>query len=121
MRLSKVARELNVGIQTIAEYLEGRGVEIEAKPNSKIEPDVYTMLEQAFQKDAAVKEKSEAISNRQREQREAVAIDSTAKMAEEAAAEAAAEAEAAAAEAAAPAPERGTCCPCPRTSACASS
>ena len=66
MRLSKVARELNVGIQTIAEYLEGRGVEIEAKPNSKIEPDVYTMLEQAFQKDAAVKEKSEAISNRQR-------------------------------------------------------
>ena len=105
MRLSKVARELNVGIQTIAEYLEGRGVEIEAKPNSKIEPDVYTMLEQAFQKDAAVKEKSEAISNRQREQREAVAIDSTAKKAEEAAAEAAAEAEAAAAEAAAPAPE----------------
>lgn len=105
MRLSKVARELNVGIQTIAEYLEGRGVEIEAKPNSKIEPDVYTMLEQAFQKDAAVKEKSEAISNRQREQREAVAIDSTAKKAEQAAAEAAAEAEAAAAEAAAPAPE----------------
>lgn len=105
MRLSKVARELNVGIQTIAEYLEGRGVEIEAKPNSKIEPDVYAMLEQAFQKDAAVKEKSEAISNRQREQREAVAIDSTAKKAEEAAAEAAAEAEAAAAEAPAPEPE----------------
>ncbi len=105
MRLSKVARELNVGIQTIAEYLEGRGVEIEAKPNSKIEPDVYAMLEQAFQKDAAVKEKSEAISNRQREQREAVAIDSTAKKAEEAAAEAAAEAEAGAAEAPAPEPE----------------
>lgn len=90
-----------MGIQTIAEYLEGRGVEIEAKPNSKIEPDVYDMLEQAFQKDAAVKEKSEQISNRQREQREAVAITSTAKKAEEAEAEAAALAAAEAAEAAA--------------------
>ena len=48
VRLSKVARELNVGIVTISEFLEKKGMPIETNPNTKIEPDVYELLMGAF-------------------------------------------------------------------------
>jgi hypothetical protein len=38
-RLSKVAKELNVGISTIVEFLSGKGVEIDSNPNTKIDDD----------------------------------------------------------------------------------
>lgn len=40
-RLNKVARELNVGLSTLVEFLSSKGIEIEAKPTTKIMPDVY--------------------------------------------------------------------------------
>ncbi len=79
VRLSKVARELNVGIVTISEFLEKKGMPIETNPNTKIEPDVYELLMGAFQGEKAVKEKSEQILTRTREQRESVSIESTKK------------------------------------------
>ena len=36
-RLSKVARELNVGISTIVEFLAAQGNEIDGSPNTKID------------------------------------------------------------------------------------
>ncbi|MFT5246219.1 MAG: translation initiation factor IF-2 [Litorivivens sp.] len=79
VRLSKVARELNVGIVTISEFLDKKGMPIETNPNTKIEPDVYELLMSAFQGEKAVKEKSEQILTRTREQRESVSIESTKK------------------------------------------
>ena len=35
-RLSKIARELNVGISTIVEFLHKKGVKIDSNPNEKI-------------------------------------------------------------------------------------
>lgn len=61
-RLSKVARELNVGISTIAEFLSSKGIEIEAKPNSKIEPSVYQILSDEFQSEKSAKEESRKVS-----------------------------------------------------------
>ena len=58
MRLSKVARELNIGITTIFDFLEESGVEIEKNPNSKISGDVYELLLDEFQAEKAVKEES---------------------------------------------------------------
>ena len=61
-RLSKVAREFNVGLSTIVDYLKGKGIEIDAKPNSKIEPDVYGVLLQEFQTEKMVKEEARQVN-----------------------------------------------------------
>ena len=36
-RLNKVAKEFNVGIQTLVEYLAKKGYEVEQSPNTKID------------------------------------------------------------------------------------
>jgi translation initiation factor IF-2 len=74
-RLSKVARELNVGISTIVEFLDSKGVEIEAKPNTKIDPEVYSLLSEEFQSDQSAKEESKHVSMPTNE-RESVSIES---------------------------------------------
>lgn len=61
-RLSKVARELNVGISTIAEFLGSKGIDIDAKPNTKIEPSVYQLLSEEFQSEKSAKEESMKVS-----------------------------------------------------------
>jgi translation initiation factor IF-2 len=60
-RLSKVAREFNIGITTIAEFLSKKGYEIEAKPNTKLTADIYEILVQEFQAEKHVKEESKKI------------------------------------------------------------
>lgn len=57
-RLNKVARDLNVGIQTLTEYLEKNGYQGELSPNAKIDAEWKSKLEQQFSKD---KEKKEEI------------------------------------------------------------
>lgn len=61
LRLSKVARELNVGISTIVEYLNKKGKKIESSPNTKIDMGVYEMLLKAFPHDREIKAVSENI------------------------------------------------------------
>ena len=57
-RLSKAAREFNVGIHTIVEYLAKKGIEVEAKPTSKLSPEAYELLLAEFMDEKAVKEES---------------------------------------------------------------
>ena len=61
-RLSKVARELNVGISTIVDFLETKGVTIDAKPNTKLDADVYDIVSQEFASDKGAKEESKNVS-----------------------------------------------------------
>ena len=61
-RLSKIAREFNVGIHTLVEFLASKGVEIESNPNTKIEADIYGMLVAEFQSEKSAKEESEKVS-----------------------------------------------------------
>jgi translation initiation factor IF-2 len=58
VRLSKAAKEFNVGIQTIVDTLADKGFEIESKPNTKIEPAAYEVLMNEFQDSKQLKEKS---------------------------------------------------------------
>ncbi|MCF8233500.1 MAG: translation initiation factor IF-2 [Bacteroidales bacterium] len=60
-RLSKAARELNVGIATMVEFLSKKGIQIESKPNTKISPEVHDLLIEEFQTEKAVKEESKKI------------------------------------------------------------
>ncbi|MCB0397810.1 MAG: translation initiation factor IF-2, partial [Flavobacteriales bacterium] len=60
-RLSKVARELNIGIATIVEFLDKKGHKVEANPNSKLTPESYDLLLREFQSEKSLKEASQKV------------------------------------------------------------
>ncbi|MFK8038931.1 MAG: translation initiation factor IF-2 [Crocinitomicaceae bacterium] len=72
-RLNKVAREFNVSISTIVDFLATNGHEIDSKPTTKIEGEVLEMLEQEFAADKSAKEKSQQASVK-REKRETITL-----------------------------------------------
>ncbi|MEC7654324.1 MAG: translation initiation factor IF-2 N-terminal domain-containing protein, partial [Bacteroidota bacterium] len=56
VRLSKAAREFNLGIGTIVDFLDSKGIQVEAKPNTKLDPEVYALVLSNFQGDKDAKE-----------------------------------------------------------------
>ena len=60
-RLSKVARELNVGISTIVEFLGSQGKEVSSNPNTKIGEELYMILLEEYQKEKFEKEKADNV------------------------------------------------------------
>ena len=48
LRLQQVAREFNVGVGTITDFLSKKGVDVGSSPNTLIEPDVYALLDKEF-------------------------------------------------------------------------
>ena len=57
-RLSKVAREFNVGISTIVDFLATKGHDVDPKPNTKISDDIYRVLQDEYQSEKTAKEES---------------------------------------------------------------
>ncbi|MBR6202310.1 MAG: translation initiation factor IF-2 N-terminal domain-containing protein, partial [Bacteroidaceae bacterium] len=52
VRLNKALKELNVGINTVAEFLQKKGAALQdATPNAKITDEQYALLQQAFGED----------------------------------------------------------------------
>ena len=51
IRLNKVTRDLNVGLTTVVEFLQKKGFEVEATPNTQITKEQYELLVQEFRKD----------------------------------------------------------------------
>ncbi len=79
-RLSKLAKELNVGIQTIVEFLHKKGFDIDPNPNTKVSEEVCRLLEKEFKSDISLKRESEQITLRQqRIKKEVVTIDDIAR------------------------------------------
>ncbi|HEX8548390.1 MAG TPA: translation initiation factor IF-2 [Cytophagaceae bacterium] len=62
MRLSQVARKLNVGLSTIAEHLSAKGFEIEVNPNSKITTEQFSMLMKEFESSAMDKKEASGLT-----------------------------------------------------------
>ncbi len=77
-RLSKVAKEFNVGIGTIVDFLTKSGHAIDANPNTKVDETVYNLLAKEFAPDKAVKEKSEKIG-KEKAPRETISLEDLAK------------------------------------------
>ena len=74
-RLSKIARELNVGISTIVEFLHNKGSKIDSNPNTKVTPEQYAMLLEEYSTDLDAKKESEKVSLRHlREKQESISI-----------------------------------------------
>jgi len=72
MRLSKVAKELNVGIANIVDHLASKGVEIDGRPNTKITPNAYEILTQQFSADVEQHKRSAEVALARREEKEAI-------------------------------------------------
>ena len=60
-RLSKVAKELNISISTIVEFLKGKGLVVESNPNAKISVEQYQILSDGFLSEKKDKEESKRI------------------------------------------------------------
>jgi len=56
LRLSKLAREFNIGISTIVEFLGKKGISVDPNPNTKISPEAYDILAKEFQKEKSLKD-----------------------------------------------------------------
>ncbi len=74
IRLSKAAREFNVGIATIIEFLHKKGYEEDLTPNSKISSEIYEILAKEYSSEVKVKKESEKVRLHVKETREAVSI-----------------------------------------------
>jgi translation initiation factor IF-2 len=61
IRLSKAAREFNIGISTIVEFLSKKGIVVENNPNTKLLPEMYDLLNREFQSQKSVKEEAQKI------------------------------------------------------------
>ncbi len=72
-RLSKVARELNVGIATLVEFLKTKEIEIDPSPNTRLEHEYYEILSKQFADDQTLKEEAEKTAVK-REKRKTISL-----------------------------------------------
>ncbi|MBR4620626.1 MAG: translation initiation factor IF-2 [Salinivirgaceae bacterium] len=76
LRLSKIARDFGVGVNTVLEFLHKKGIAADDGPNTKIELDVFQILQKEYSTDIKVKEASEKIElNAMRAKKESIYAD----------------------------------------------
>jgi translation initiation factor IF-2 len=76
LRLSKVAKELNVSTATITDFLKTKGVTINNSPMEKLSDDAYILLLKEFQSEKAAKEEAlRKASNVTREKKESISME----------------------------------------------
>ncbi len=73
-RLSKLARDFNVGISTIVEFMQKKGIEISSNPNTKIAAKHIDILVKEYSADKSVKKESEKLSLRKSSKKETISI-----------------------------------------------
>ena len=74
IRLNKVLRELNISLDRAVEYLNLKGIEIDARPTTKITTEVYTVLLDEFETDKSKKVASHEIGEEKRKEKESLRI-----------------------------------------------
>jgi translation initiation factor IF-2 len=70
IRLNKVLKELNISLDRAVEFLSSKKIEIEPRPTSKIDQNVYDLLLDEFQTDKSDKDKLEEINTKKRRELE---------------------------------------------------
>ena len=61
IRLNKAAKEFNVGIQNLVDFLAKKGHQVDLNPNTRISPEQYELLAAEFQSEREVKENADKI------------------------------------------------------------
>ena len=70
VRLNKVLRELNISLDRAVEFLNQKGIEVDARPTTKITTEVYNTLLDEFETDKSKKVASHEISEEKRKEKE---------------------------------------------------
>ena len=61
IRLNKLIRTYNIGLQNLVDFLSSQGVEVDANPNAKISDEHLPAIEKQFGKDLEMKKASEKV------------------------------------------------------------
>ena len=64
VRLGKAASELNVGVQTLIDFLKSKEIAMDFTPNTKLQQEHLELLRAEFAEDQNLKEKAKSSSNR---------------------------------------------------------
>ncbi|MGD9976819.1 MAG: translation initiation factor IF-2 [Bacteroidales bacterium] len=76
IRLSKLAREFNVGVSTLVEFLHKKGYDVPADPNSKVDQNLIGLLSKEFGAEVNLKKESQKVSLKGlRDKKETISID----------------------------------------------
>jgi translation initiation factor IF-2 len=59
IRLNRIIRKYNIGLQSLVDFLNSKGVEIDADPNAKVSEDLLPAIEKQFAKDLEAKQAAE--------------------------------------------------------------
>ncbi|MFC2128100.1 translation initiation factor IF-2 [Bacteroidota bacterium] len=70
IRLNKVLRELNISLDRAVEHLSKNGIEVEARPTTKISNDIYEVLLDGFQTDKNKKAASKEVGEEKKKEKE---------------------------------------------------
>ena len=63
IRLSKAAKEFNVGVTTIREFLAKKGFQVDSSPNAKLTAEMYELLVKEYQGEKEVKNEAKKLGN----------------------------------------------------------
>src|SRR5210317_1091238 len=74
IRLNKVLRELNISLDRAVEFLNQKGLEVDARPTTKITSEVYSVLLDEFETDKSKKVASHEIGEEKRKEKESLRI-----------------------------------------------
>ena len=64
IRLNKIIKKYNIGLQTLVDFLASKGLEVDGNPNAKISEEFLPDIEKQFGKDLEAKLASEQIDIR---------------------------------------------------------
>ena len=62
IRLSKLTRQFNIGLQTLVDFLKEKGAEVEMNPNAKISDSYLPAIEAKFGDEQKLKQDSEKVA-----------------------------------------------------------
>ena len=79
-RLSKVAKELNVSIGTITEFLKSKGQTVENNPMAQISEENYSLLAKEYQSEKAAKEEAKQVTSSTRAKKESISLEDAPKV-----------------------------------------
>ena len=82
-KISKIAKDLNVALPTVIEFLHKKNITIDDNPNTRVEDDIVDILVKEFKNDKDLKSKSEQFSSERQKERSKPAPKETPKPVEE--------------------------------------
>ena len=69
IKISKIAKDLNISVTTVIESLQKHGITVDDTPNTRLDESAVDLLMKEFKSDKDLKNRSEQITNERKESR----------------------------------------------------